>query len=284
VTVITKRVLFTGACGFIGSSLIGKLSKKGYQVWGIDKQKSSDDRIVSADLLSYESTRFAFSKIPRCDILIHTAALAHSENIRRENRCFHTNNTITKNVIRVSEANQPHFIFLSSVAVYGEDRHNTFININEKLRPSTEYGKSKVSCEKIIQNSKLKKYHILRLAPVFDDDHLKDLKKRVYFPKQSKFKMRIIPSPQYDFCHIQTLSKTILDLIEKNYVNSLIMNITDHQPYDQNLLSKQFSGIEIPVPVKLLMPVYYLSLLLPPKSGYSGRCLFWKLFRNNLYI
>ncbi len=279
----TKRILITGVSGFIGSALFEKLSEGAYDVWGIAKQKSTEDKIVTADLLSYESTRLAFCKIPTCQVIIHTAALAHSEKRNIGNSYFRINTTITKNVVHAVEASQPNFIFLSSVAVYGEDGHNNPVNVSEKLRPSTDYGMSKVYCEEIIRRSGIQKYHILRLAPVFDQCHVKDIRKRVYFPGQSKFKMRIIPSPKYSFCHIETLKKMILELLQNEDQKSSVINVTDQESYDQSCLVKQFPGIEVPCPAIVLMPWYYLSFLLFPKTGYAFRCLFWKLFRNNLY-
>jgi nucleoside-diphosphate-sugar epimerase len=280
-----KRILITGASGFIGSALFKKLSEGGYDVWGIARQRSVEDRILLADLLSYESTCLAFSKMPDCQILIHAAALAHSEKKNKGNSYFRINSIITQNVVRVVKdmAIQPHFIFLSSIAVYGEDGHNDPIKITEKLRPSTEYGISKVYCEEIVRRSGFQKYHILRLAPVFDQYHAKDIRKRVYFPGQSKFKMRVTPSPQYSFCHIETLKKTIFELLQNEDQNSSVINVTDQETYDQNWLIKQFPGVEMPCPTIVLMPWYYLSLLLFPKIGYASRCLFWKLFKNNLY-
>jgi len=202
-----KRILISGASGFIGSALFKKLSEGGYDVWGIDRQGSTEDGVLSADLLSYESTCLAFSKISDCQVLIHAAALAHSEQKNKEDSYLRINSTITQNVVRAVKnmAIKPHFIFLSSVAVYGEDGHNNSVNVCEKLRPSTDYGMSKVYCEEIIRKSGIQKWHILRLAPVFDQNHSKDIMKRVYFPGQSKFKMRVTPSPQYSFCHIETL-------------------------------------------------------------------------------
>lgn len=280
-----KRILITGASGFIGNALFKKLSEGGYDVWGIAKQKSAEDKIITADLLSYESTRLALCKTPTCQVIIHAAALAHSEKKNRGNSYFRINSIITQNVVRVVKdmAIQPHFIFLSSVAVYGEDGHNNPVNVSEKLRPSTDYGMSKVYCEEIIRQSGIQKYHILRLAPVFDQRHVKDIRKRVYFPGQSKFKMRIIPSPQYSFCHIETLKETIFELLQNEDQNSSVINVTDQETYDQNCLIKQFPGVEMPCPIIVLMPWYYLSLLLFPKIGYAFRCLFWKLFKNNLY-
>lgn len=281
-----ERILITGALGFIGKSLFEKLSESGYEVWGIARQKSTEANIITADLLSYESTRIAFSKIPPCQIIIHTAALAHSEKKNKEKSYLRINSIITQNVVRVVNEMtiQTHFVFLSSVAVYGEDGHNDPVSITEYLRPSTEYGISKVYCEKIIQHSGIQKYHILRLAPVFDQCHVKDIKKRVYFPGQSKFKMRMIPSPQYSFCHIETLKKAILELLHNEDQIPFVINVTDQTAYDQSSLAKQFPGIEIPVPTIALMPCYYFSFLLFRKTGYSLRCLFWKLFKNNIYI
>jgi len=279
-----KRILITGASGFIGSVLYEKLSQVGCDVWGICREEDANNsKIVSADLLSYESTYGAFLRIPHCQILIHTAALAHSEKKSRGSNYFHINTTITKNVVSVFEAQQPYFFLLSSVAVYGEEGKYGPVKITQELRPSTDYGMSKVHCEEILRHSRIQKYHILRMPPVFDEFHLKDIKKRVYFPGQSRIKMRIIPSPQYSFCHIETLSKTILELIGKENQEPSVMNVADPQFYNQESLIKQFPGIEAPFPSAFLAPLYYL-LCLFPKTGYSARCFFWKLFKNSLYM
>lgn len=281
-----NRILITGALGFIGASLSEFFSKKGYEVWGIDKQNFPEKNILAADLLSHNSTCLAFEKIPPCQIIIHTAALAHSEQVDKANKSFKINSIITENIVRSVKnmGEQPHFIFLSSVAVYGEDRHKNSVKVSEKLRPSTEYGKSKVYCEELVQQSGMKKYHILRLAPVFDQNHLKDIEKRVYFPWQHKFKMRIIPPPQYSLCHLETLKELISKLMQNNVQHNYIINVSDQKPYDQRSLSEQFKGIDVPCPTILLMPLYYFTFIFPKKTGYALRCLFWKLFKNNLFV
>ena len=64
-----KRILITGISGFIGSRLKEVLSARGFEVWGISRQKNDDDFIVQGDLSSFESTEQAFGKIPQLKFL-----------------------------------------------------------------------------------------------------------------------------------------------------------------------------------------------------------------------
>lgn len=278
-----KRVLITGVSGFIGNALYKKLSASGYEVWGISRKENAKDRIIQGDLLSFDSTIRALSLIPDCPVVIHAAALAHSGKKDKNLNYIPINKTITENIVRATEHNQPYFIFLSSVAVYGEDGRNAPVSVFDKLRPSTEYGMSKVICEEIIKHSSLTNYQILRLGPVFDENNEKDIKKRIYLPGQSKLKLVIVPSPQYSLCHVNTVARTILALLAGEIKGQAIINVVDSQPYYRNQLSKQFDGIGIPCPVIFLSPLYYFLFLFPCRRSYELRCLFWKLFKSNLY-
>ena len=63
-----------------------------------------------------------------------------------------------------------------------------------------------------------------------------------------------------------------------------VSNVADPQPYDQTTLASWFPGRGLPLPVWLVSPLYWSTVLLPRKSGYALRCLFWKLLRSNTYL
>lgn len=278
----SKRILLTGITGFVGQALCDALRKAGCEVWGISRRKTGDKNIVQGDLMSPESTVQALGAIPRCETVIHAAALAHAGKNQSDGNYLFINKTMTENLTENIRAHDPHFIFLSSVSVYGEDKKRVPVKVDAPLKPANDYGKSKLICEKIVQ-SKLTRHHILRLAPVYDEHNKTDIKKRVYLPGQEMFKLLLIPAPRYSFCHIDTVCRTIMDLLGKKEQPPAILNVADPVVYDQNTLSKQFRGISIPCPVGWMMLLYYLLAFLPEYQRHKTRSLFWKLFKDNIY-
>jgi len=176
-------------------------------------------------------------------------------------------------------------IFLSSIAVYGEDKRENPVIVTDSIRPENQYGKSKMICEKNILDSTIKNCTILRLSPVYDEKNLMDIHKRVFLPGSKKIKMILNPPPKYSFTKIDTISDRILKLLSKGSNGQVIYNISDLRPYCQNEIAKWFHGVELTIPVPLTKPLYWLShLMIPKKYGYKIRCNYWKLFCNNIYI
>ena len=273
-----NRVLITGVTGFIGSKLKETFLKQGLEVWGISHNREADSRVIQADLSSSESSAQAFSKIPECGIIVHAAALAHSTTKSPEQSYISTNIEITNNLLKFLSK-----IFLSSIAVYGVDGREHPVTVEDEKRPSSEYGLSKLKCEEAILSSGIKDFFFLRPAPVFDDDHMDDIKKRVYFPGQSAFKILIKPSPKYSLCHINTLTEKIIALSHQASVSPRITNIMDPLPYDQNELAEKFSGIRVPIPSFIFTALINLLDTLPFSKCYAIRCFLAKLFKNNVY-
>jgi nucleoside-diphosphate-sugar epimerase len=175
-------------------------------------------------------------------------------------------------------------IFLSSVAVYGEDDRPLPVSVDATPRPATEYGHSKLVCEKMVSNSHLTKCDILRMAPVYDNKHLQDVSKRVYFPGLRGIKMRIFPQPYYSLCHVNLVGDVIQKCILRSCFGGRILHVADHDPYSQHELVKWFKGITIPFPMIFARPLYLLGRMIPGAKGYAIRCLFSKLFLSNTYV
>ena len=180
--------------------------------------------------------------LPSFDILIHTAALAHGQKPSKNKSLVSYNVKITENLLKYFEDKISHIIFTSSVSVYGEDKRFKAVTISDRLRPSTLYGLSKVICEQKIISSKIEKYSILRLSPVFDKNNKIDVKKRVYIPFFDSWKMLIIPSPKYSLTKIETLVEVVLKIIEHKKSKYNVYNIADKNPYSQNELVGWFPG------------------------------------------
>jgi len=278
-----QRVLITGINGFIGNALAEAIRNEGYDVWGIDIASNHDRQVIGVDLLDRNVFAEVYKKIPQCSVLIHTAALAHGQKPPKGETVITTNLRITDNVLEFFGKGTTDIIFLSSVSVYGEDNRKNSVLVGDIQRPSTNYGKSKLICEEHVLRSDIKNCIILRLAPVYDEKHMVDIRKRVFLPGFSSIKMIIKPSPQYSLTYIDTIVQTVLSILLKGLNGQKIYNVSDSKPYNQRELTTWFPGKEITIPVILTKPFYWLTYLLPKKYGYRIRCNYWKLFHSNVY-
>lgn len=276
-----KKILITGINGFIGKSLRINLIKhqNKFDVWGIDRL-SKYKNTYKIDLLDSEDCKKISKDLPFFDVIVHTAAIAHSNS-----DIFNTyknNLKITKNLLDYFSDFNTHFIFLSSISVYGEDKRHSRISVNDELRPSTFYGKSKKECEEMILNSS-GNVDVLRLCPVYSINKLDDIKKRVFFPL-FPFRIEIFPSPDYSLCSLELVSRCVGEIINRGSKNKNIYNILDPIDYKQKEISSCFPNLKIPIFEILFKPLYYFTYLINFKRGYHLRCLYWKLFKSNLYV
>ena len=277
------RVLVTGSEGFIGKVLCRSLEQAGHEVWGFDRMCSAAPNRRQLDLLDREQVAAAFASIPPCDAVIHAAAVAHEEKLPRGQTRVDINTATTNKLLHALKNCDPHFIFLSSVAVYGEAGRSGTVRADAALHPSSDYGRSKQLCEQSILASPLTRCDILRCTPVYDESHWKDVRKRVYLPGAKQLKIRMIPSPRYSLCHVETLAKTIVGILDQPFTGRRVRNVADARAYAQNELLHWFPGRAWPLPTLLLEPFHALTYLLPPSLGHKIRCLYCKLLRSNVY-
>lgn len=277
------RVLITGSQGFIGQALSHSLRAAGYDVWGVDLAASPNGQVVTANLLDYQATCEAIEAVSPFGVLIHAAALTHGRFSLPGESCLSFNTKLTENVMQAIRKQVPRVIFLSSVSVYGEEGRHGPVTVSDELRPATEYGKSKVVCEQRIMASGIEHCDILRLAPVYDETHMNNVRKRAFLPGFSRIKIRLYPSPKYSLCHLGTVVETILDLLYHPPAGRRVLHVADSKPYGQHELASWFAGASLHLPADLLRPVSWLSFLLPKRYGYPLRCLLWKLFCSNVY-
>ena len=122
---------------------------------------------------------------------------------------------------------------------------------------------------------------ILRLSPVYSDNNLSNVEKRVIPVKKSYMKLKVFPSPLHSFCHIDSLKNTISNILDNTGKST--MNVVDNTPYSQKEIYQWFKGFPIPIHVFMVLPIYWITFLLPKSIGYKMRRTWSKLFASNIY-
>jgi NAD dependent epimerase/dehydratase len=160
-----KRVLITGACGFIGSHLTERLVELGAEVhamvyynsfnsWGwletLPKDSLRKIHVHAGDVCSFQSVRSAMSNT---DIVFHLAALiAIPYSYLSPESYVETNVNGTLNVLQAArEARIERLLVTSTSEVYGSARYVP-IDEGHPLQGQSPYSASKISADKLAES------------------------------------------------------------------------------------------------------------------------------------
>lgn len=143
-----KRLLITGANGFLGQHLVEYFLKADYRVIATGRG-ASRLRIASVDYLDVDITeKDQVDKLLRKaqpDIIIHNAALSKPDECENNKElCLKVNVDATRYLI---SANCDHFIYLSTDFVFGEGGPHSESN---SPAPLNFYGESKLDAERLV--------------------------------------------------------------------------------------------------------------------------------------
>lgn len=269
-----KKILVTGASGFIGSALIEEGLRRGHQmVAGIRKTSSrkylADDRIQFLDLDFSDQAKLRlqladFSKIHgRFDGIIHNAGITKAKRIQDY---FTVNFQYTKNLVDALIQNgdiPDKFIYMSSLAAKGPGMTDAPISHADESRPVTSYGKSKLESENYLKTLNNFPYIIIRPTAVYgprDKDIfilLKMLNRN--FEAYIGFGRQAL-----SFIFIKDLTKAIFLALESIHKQREYL-VSDGSFYDSktfNSIAKKHlkkKTISVTVPTAILKPIAYTT-------------------------
>ena len=109
-----KKVLITGANGFIGGTLIRYYQNQGQDVIGVDLVGNGAD-ILEGDISQPNTISHLLKE---CDVIVHTAALV--SNAMKDSDMWRVNVLATRNLITAAKEHKVRrFVQISSVVAYG---------------------------------------------------------------------------------------------------------------------------------------------------------------------
>mgnify|MGYP000397816424 CR=1 FL=1 len=128
------KLLVTGSSGFIGSSFL---------------QEKEEN--YSVKTFSFQAERLDELSLEGVDTVLHLAALVHQPDNNEHEVYMIANYKNTIDLAKKSkEQGVRHFIFMSSVKVYGEESKGTCFTEDSECHPVDIYGKSKLEAEKAL--------------------------------------------------------------------------------------------------------------------------------------
>lgn len=164
-----KRILITGAAGFIGSHLAESLMKKGFKVFGIDNFSGAYDKkyysnnlnilnsykffiLHKVNLLNQRATNSILKK-NNFDFIIHCAAKTNVRESTKNPQEYIRNNVLGTQILLEAikqYSPQSKIIIFSSSSVYGKQNKVPFSE-NMIPNPISPYGLSKYLMEQIVK-------------------------------------------------------------------------------------------------------------------------------------
>ncbi|QOP45830.1 NAD-dependent epimerase/dehydratase family protein [Sulfurimonas paralvinellae] len=255
------NILITGANGYLGSSFI--------------KQYQNKYTFEKFSLVNQNLEDINFDNI---DVVLHCAALVHQKIEYNYDKYYEINVEYPTKLAKLAKQNGiKQFIFISTIAVYGEDEEK--LDENTNCNPVTPYGKSKLEAEKKMLELSDDSFivSIIRPPMVYGKDAPGNIDSLVKLVK----KLSIIPLGSIEnkrsFVYIQNLCHLIDVVIEQQ--KSGIFLASDDEPLSTSRLIELIAK-NLNKKVYLIKIPFFENFLKIIKSSFHKR-LYGSLEVNN---
>lgn len=253
-----KRVLITGASGFVGYHLIVEALNSGLDVYASVRASSDVSHLKDLNLtftnLEYSSIDALRKNLSdnKYDYIIHASGTTKAKNEAEYNR---VNAEYSRNLgVAASESKIEKFVFVSSLAALGPStKLQEVITDDTPPIPVTSYGKSKLLAEQYL--SSIKNLPLLTFRPT-----------AVYGPREKdifilfkSINIGLEPyigrfNQQFSFIYVKDLASILVasltsDLVDKNYI------VSDGKTYDRYALADFSKAILKKRTLKFHLPI-----------------------------
>lgn len=283
-----KKILITGAGGFIGGFMVDEALNNGFETWaGIrrttSRQYLQDNRIRFIDLPFHktenlkEELRRWKEKNGKWDIIIHNLGVTKCIN---PNDFDTVNFGFTRNFAEALQAEEmvpEQFILMSSLGALGpgDEEGMTPIRVGDPATPNTAYGKSKLKAELFLKAQPDFPWVIMRPTGVYgprEKDYLLMVKSiNAGFDFGAGYKPQRIT-----FIYVKDLVNCVFRVIEKQVIcreyivsEPRAYTSSDFRKYAQQALNKKFV-LPVTVPLFVLKAVSVIAEKVSLLTGKSS--------------
>lgn len=141
------RITVTGGTGFCGKAVIADLINSGISVLSLQRQLTDGTsyKTVKFDLSDADS--LPIEALKDVDCLVHMAGIAHQKNASDDD--FKRINEAATRILfeKAVTAGVKHFVFFSTVGIYGQNASATKISVDQRESPNNPYALSKYNSE-----------------------------------------------------------------------------------------------------------------------------------------
>ena len=235
-----KKILLTGASGFIGYHVAQHLLQSNYQVIAPVRKISLNKPTVAAlkqqglkviEGEFYDSTLLSRAARYTFDAIVHLAAIRGEQGYRyKEYRRVNLQGTERLLDFAVKQHIRE-FIFCSSVGVHGTIPPNQPASVQAPLKADNFYHRSKLEAEKLVQTAHNSNLNTLILRPtvtygLMDDGFMPRL---IHLLKNKRFPLSTCPV-KIHLLSVNTLAELVVRVIEKQKLNGKAYIVADREP------------------------------------------------------
>jgi nucleoside-diphosphate-sugar epimerase len=275
-----KKVLITGASGFVGGFLVEEALSRGLDVFAAirpssDKQYLNDPRIKFIHL-DFEDVGELSGQLAlhNFDYFIHNAGVTKTPS---KEEYFKVNADYLNNIVlafKRAQIQPEKLTFVSSLAAYGpaEFSERGIVTENGTPNPVTNYGRSKLKGEQYLKSQNHIPYVIIRPTAVYGPRE-KDLF-TVYQLLNSGLDLSVgFEDQKLTFIYVKDLVRVILDstLAHKKNVAYFATDLAIHTSTSYNKAVKKALGNKLAVRIKLpITVVKALGFAIERIGGFFG--------------
>lgn len=261
-----KRLLITGANGFVGAHLAEMASVAGYKVFAAVRKSSGVDSLHHLDVtLSYPD----YADVDKLAVwlsqnrITHIAHVAGMTKGRSQQDYDRVNVFMTKTLATAAlqaGISLEHFVYISSLAAMGPVAADEILTEESVCKPVTFYGKSKLAAENELRRMESLPYTILRPTAVFGPREkdmfilIKMIKRHweFYIGKEVQ---------RLSFIYVKDLCQAILDALTAPARHGTYI-LSDGNNYERYAFSNMVKAVLNSRTIKLHLPVGLVKMLI----------------------